>query len=283
MLLAVLSASAAAQLKSDIVHDAGLRPHHNTGAAAEDPLLFRHRFQHHDANTGRLLYYQYEARRSSRVTMVEEMGAISCAASDRGNSTSVDLAVADAAAIRGIAVGDIIAGTGPSCMYADGSPWRQDGSLRERVLNVEVHVSFSEAILRVDTVPAGLHECFDDSQFEFFHGSTANFEQARLAHLASAGETENGTFASTKEVLDDADRALGAEEQTVSQRRQLHDKCPWDWTHYSWFHSDTYSYDIAVSVVGGTDCNVQGDDTLINEVEQMTSRQCYWSEGSKDR
>jgi len=82
MLLAVLSASAA-QLKSDILYD-GLRPHHNTGAATEDPLLFRHRFQHHDVDTGRLLYYQYEARRSSRVTMVDDIGIISCVASDAG-------------------------------------------------------------------------------------------------------------------------------------------------------------------------------------------------------
>lgn len=113
MLLAVLSASAA-QLKSDILYD-GLRPHHNTGAATEDPLLFRHRFQHHDVDTGRLLYYQYEARRSSRVTMVDDIGIISCVASDAGNFTTVELAVADAKVVGGIALYDILAGTGPIC------------------------------------------------------------------------------------------------------------------------------------------------------------------------
>ena len=28
--------------------EAGLRPHHATGASVEDPLLFRHQFQDHD-------------------------------------------------------------------------------------------------------------------------------------------------------------------------------------------------------------------------------------------
>ena len=252
-------------------HEHGLRPHHSSGAAAEDPLLFRHRFQHRDADTGRLLYYQYEARRSSRVTMVEDIGVTSCAASDGGNFTTVELAVADAETAGGIALGDIIAGTGPPCEYADGSPWRQDGSLRERVIQLpEVHISFPEAILRVATVPAGLHECFDDSQLEFFHGPATKFEQARSARLASAGGKESFTFASTEEVLADA---LDEEGHTVNQRRRkLHDACPWDWN----LLGNSYFYDIDVNIGGGQDCNVREGGSLINEVSRMENDECYW-------
>ena len=59
--------------------EAGLRPHHATGASVEDPLLFRHQFQDHD-DSGRLVYYQYEARRHAHVVMLDDFGVQSCTA-----------------------------------------------------------------------------------------------------------------------------------------------------------------------------------------------------------
>jgi len=63
--------------------------------------------------------------------MVEDVGLISCAASDGGNFATVGRVTA-----IGIASGDVIAGAvpGPPCEYEDGSPWRQGGSLRELIV-----------------------------------------------------------------------------------------------------------------------------------------------------
>ena len=43
---------------ADAKHDAGLHPHHNVGADENDPLLFRHRYHGHHAETNKLIYYQ---------------------------------------------------------------------------------------------------------------------------------------------------------------------------------------------------------------------------------
>ena len=51
------------------IHAVGLRPHHAVGQSADDPLLFRHRYQHHDLQTNRLLYYEYEAKRHAHVVL----------------------------------------------------------------------------------------------------------------------------------------------------------------------------------------------------------------------
>ena len=53
--------------QNEAIHDAGLRPHHAAGQSDHDPLLFQHRYQHHDAKSGHLLYYQYEAKRHAHV------------------------------------------------------------------------------------------------------------------------------------------------------------------------------------------------------------------------
>ena len=57
--------------------EAGLRPHHATGASVEDPLLFRHQFQDHD-DSGRLVYYQYEAPISKRDVSPTASRACAC-------------------------------------------------------------------------------------------------------------------------------------------------------------------------------------------------------------
>ena len=44
----------------------------------DDPLLFKHRFEHHDAATNRLTYYQYEARRHAHVVILDDLNATFC-------------------------------------------------------------------------------------------------------------------------------------------------------------------------------------------------------------
>ena len=78
MLVAMLQVAVA---KGEDMHMAGLRPHHNTGATEEDPFLFRHRYQHHDLESGQLMYYQYEARRHAHVVMLADLEVIACATS----------------------------------------------------------------------------------------------------------------------------------------------------------------------------------------------------------
>ena len=57
---------------------AGLMPHHDSGADKDDPLLFRHRWQHHDAEANKLWYYQYEAKRHPHVSVLSETDVTSC-------------------------------------------------------------------------------------------------------------------------------------------------------------------------------------------------------------
>ena len=51
---------------------AGLMPHHDSGADKDDPLLFRHRWQHHDVKENKLSYYQYEAKRHPYVAVLTD-------------------------------------------------------------------------------------------------------------------------------------------------------------------------------------------------------------------
>ena len=44
----------------------------------DDPLLFKHRFEHHDAATNQLTYYQYEARRHAHVVILDNLNATFC-------------------------------------------------------------------------------------------------------------------------------------------------------------------------------------------------------------
>jgi len=52
---------------------------HKAEAAAEDPLLFKHRLQYLDAVSNKLTYYEYSARRHDHVLMLDEMNISSCA------------------------------------------------------------------------------------------------------------------------------------------------------------------------------------------------------------
>ena len=52
---------------------------HKAEAAAEDPFLFKHRLQYHDAASNKLTYFEYSARRHDHVLMLNEMNISSCA------------------------------------------------------------------------------------------------------------------------------------------------------------------------------------------------------------
>jgi hypothetical protein len=51
---------------------------HKAEAAAEDPFLFKHRLQYHDAASNKLTYFEYSARRHDHVLMLNEMNISSC-------------------------------------------------------------------------------------------------------------------------------------------------------------------------------------------------------------
>ena len=52
---------------------------HKAEAASEDPFLFKHRLQSHDAFSNKLTYFEYSARRHHHVLMLNEMNISSCA------------------------------------------------------------------------------------------------------------------------------------------------------------------------------------------------------------
>jgi hypothetical protein len=51
---------------------------HKAEAASEDPFLFKHRVQSHDAVSNKLTYFEYSARRHHHVLMLNEMNISSC-------------------------------------------------------------------------------------------------------------------------------------------------------------------------------------------------------------
>ena len=51
---------------------------HKAEAASEDPLLFKHRLQTHDAVSNKITYFEYSARRHHHVLMLNEMNISSC-------------------------------------------------------------------------------------------------------------------------------------------------------------------------------------------------------------
>ena len=51
---------------------------HKAEAAAEDPFLFKHRLQSHDAVSNKLTYFEYSARRHDHVLMLNEINISSC-------------------------------------------------------------------------------------------------------------------------------------------------------------------------------------------------------------
>ena len=271
-----------------IVHEQGLRPHHSSGAASEDPLLFRHRYQHHDAATDRLLYYQYEAKRHPNVVMLTDM-VDSCEASDGGggdNVTDIKLAISVPMNMTNgtIIVGDV------NCTFqeADGtsSPWRS--TLRERVLSSSIASAADSLLVNLRTVHAALNEIFEHAQLEIFHGRPHALEATRSKRLASladnGGYDDKYGFASADEVIADAKHAVARRQLADVARSQMQEKAPWNvivsnrreldhqeecW--WEWEKKDDFSMTLY-----GKPCN-DGD----RPGPGMEDPTCYWNTGDK--
>ena len=146
MLYAIMLASAHAwapaspslSADNDQLHATGLRPHHASGQSNDDPLLFRHRYQHHDQKTNRLVYYQYQARRHAHVVHLDDLAVESCSATPGGTEGTVLLTLIVRSGdqghhLRALKAGAIIIGSEVNCTGKGGMPAAISG-LRERVL-----------------------------------------------------------------------------------------------------------------------------------------------------
>mgnify|MGYP006142173223 CR=1 FL=1 len=228
----------------DDVHAPGLRPHHNTGQADEDPLVFQHRFQHHDHATGELLYYEYEARRHAHVVrthlrcaenpvlfsplaettdarlnigarqvMLSDIGATSCAASVLDANHTIFTLTVPGENSSVIKLGSIIAGGELVCRAFEGEVPTSQVEVREKVLAEPIKrtTESGEVEISLVTAPAALHECFEYSQLELFRGQSHQLHTSRNARLASAAANGHppvkDTFASTDQILGEAGAA----------------------------------------------------------------------------
>ena len=220
------SAKKATMTKTMQVHEKGLRP--KAKATEEDPLLFRHRYQHHDSASNRLLYYQYETKRHPHVVVLDDIGVQSCEAvssDDQPDTTTITIGVKDQASVVGLTSGAVIVGHELGCVARapDGTarPWRS--TLRERIVGpVPAPLWLADGVSATFvTVPAALNEVYEHGQLEFYHGHPDKLETTRtkrLESLASNGHEDEGArynFASTESVLADAMPVAG------SRRRRL--------------------------------------------------------------
>jgi len=165
---------------TDRFHAAGLRPHHASGQSNDDPLLFRHRYQHHDQETNHLVYYQYEARRHAHVVHLDDLAVESCSATPGGVEGTLLLTLIvrwgdEGHHLRALKAGAILIGSDASCTGKGGLPATITG-LRERLLadatlrKADGERAQRAAEVTLHTATAGFHECFEYSQLELFRG-----------------------------------------------------------------------------------------------------------------
>ena len=64
---------------------------HEPSSEAKDPLLFKHRLQQHDATSNKLTYYEYSARRSGHVLILNQLDVQSCISQVSGSGTILNL------------------------------------------------------------------------------------------------------------------------------------------------------------------------------------------------
>lgn len=195
---------------TDPVHAKGLRPTHSKSYDG-DKLLFTHRYEHHDPESDRLLYFQYHARRHEQVVVLSEIEVRSCTAMQAvgSNLTMLTLTLTPSASVSDInlTLGSIIVANSVGCMTAHGQPWHK--ILRERVVAepaIQPAPSKPETVeATVLTSPASFHECFEHAYIEYYHGKPGKLDVARNARkdsLATNGlDIPWDGFASTQSVL----------------------------------------------------------------------------------
>ena len=190
----------------NVKHHLGLHPHHSTTRSAEDPLLHRHRYQHHDEGTGELLYYQFEGKQHRHVFYAEGIaGVLGCEVAVEPNGkgpTAITLLLKDEVSAGNITAGAVIVGDGLDCTEraSDGTRSTWQKPLRVLISNVSVAAapapSSTAIAVTFTTAPAQLHDVFEHAQIEFYRGSHRNLQTARSKRLESLAA--NGEAAPTR-------------------------------------------------------------------------------------
>ena len=147
-------------------HVDGLWPHHDAGRDPSDPLLFKHRYQHHDAETDQLVYFQYEAKRHAHVVMLDAVGVASCVVSPL-SSNRTDLALMLLTAPPPLRNGSIVVSKAALCVTPDGT--QQLEYLQQRLISepsVQYDPAAAAVFVRALSVEASLHELFEHSTLE---------------------------------------------------------------------------------------------------------------------
>ena len=283
------------------VHEKGLRP--TAKATEEDPLLFRHRYQHHDGASNRLLYYQYETKRHPHVVVLDDIGVRSCEAAspdDQPNITTITIVVKDQAGAGSLTSGTVVVGHELGCVARapNGTAWPWRSNLRERIVGpVPAPLRLADGVsVTFMTVPVALNEVYEHAQLEFYHGHPDKLETTRtkrLESLASNGHEDEGArynFASTALVRSDATAVAVARRRRLkepalvkqpatgarnaSEGRRLNHPCN-SWL-YVW---EVQDWDVHLSFIG-EDCNDVGAATYANSLERIDHPDCYWKTGS---
>ena len=187
----------------------GLDPKHAT-VDKDDPLLFKHRFEHHDAATNQLTYYQYEARRHAHVVILDNLNATFCTYEEDEDDSSLLWLTLDVSTTllssTNLTVGSILTGHAGNCS-ALGTEQRQ--LLRDRVVSPP-RVMPSNRRPDASTVTiqgrlADFHECFHHANIEYYQGEAEShgvFREKRLQSLVSNGRAvPDDGFARTDEIL----------------------------------------------------------------------------------
>ena len=285
------------------MHEKGLRP--TPKATEEDPLLFRHRYQHHDSASNRLLYYQYETKRHPHVIVLDDIGVQSCEAAspnDQPNITTITMVVRDQAAAGNLTSGAVIVGHELGCVARapDGTAWPWRSNLCERIVGpVPAPLRLADGVfVTLMTVPAALNEVYEHAQLEFYHGHPDKLETTRterLQSLASNGHEDEGArynFASTALVLADATAVAVARRRRLkepalvkqpapgarnaSKGRRLNHLCN------SWNALFVADEDIQLQLDTSMDCNDVGVATgsELDNLQRIDNPNCYWKTGS---
>ena len=240
---------AAARQLADATHTAGLRP--PSTQTAVSPNNFKHRYQHHDVATGRLTYFEYEAKRHAHVFMLDEderLTRVKCAeqpqarnvgqreggggdAAPSATATRLTLTFAtkNKETTPNITVGTILVGSEKWSCGRVGLQSKQP--IRDRVIappvltvQTESATKAAKALVTIEVyaTPVEFHECFETATFEFFHGSPDKLHSSRSERLdsfARAGlDPDDGhDFADATAVIESAMAKAKQEQQQAAQ------------------------------------------------------------------
>ena len=193
----------------------GLQPSAEIGQDERDPLLYRHRFQHHDEHTDSLTYFQYEARRLPSVKFVRATDVKSCSMIKEDPTSKIaNISLAFSSRAIEIEKGSVL-------LLADGCISKETGkaeALHGHVLASSVTSPLDGRSdlteLHLTTSHAELHDVFEYSHIEYFRGKTANLELSRgkwIQSLKKHGFAKKTVdFAETAHIVKEAKMASAA-------------------------------------------------------------------------